>query len=260
MNLESAGAATADLALCRSVLYEALAIGFRPPAAGGIERLTGAGTGAGLRAAAACLAPGLEERVGDLVRAAGTGVDELEAARLRLFGHTGRGRVPPYETEYGEKDIFQQPQELADVAGFLCAFGLAIRPDEHERIDHVSCQCEFLGFLARKEAHALEAGDQAMLEETVKAERLFLRDHLARFAPAFAGGLEREDAGGFHGALGRLLLAFLAFDSSRLGVQLGTATLSLRLAPVDDATPIGCATVDCGAGGPGGCGGEHEPD
>jgi len=257
MTIPTDSRAAVDLALCRSVLYEALAIGFRPPDAGGLERLTGAGTGEGLRAAAACLAPGLAERVGAVARAAAGGVEALEVAHRRLFGYTGRGRVPPYETEYGEKDIFQQPQELADLAGFLCAFGLALRPDEHERIDHVSCQCEFLGFLARKEAHALEAGDQGMLEETVKAARLFLRDHLARFAPAFAGALGREDPSGFHAALGRLLLAFLAFDCGRLGVQLGTATLKLRLAPVEDTTPMGCGTVDCG---PGGGSGEHDPE
>ena len=156
-----------------------------------------------------------------------------------------------YETEYGEKDMFQQPQELADLAGFLSAFGLRLSPGEYGRVDHVSCECEFLSFLARKEAYALEVGDEAMQEETVKAERLFLRDHMARFAPAFARSLEREDRAGFYAALGALLLALVTHECTRLGVKLGTPSLKLRIA-ADDQVPAACGETGCG-GDAGGC-------
>jgi TorA maturation chaperone TorD len=78
----------------------------------------------------------------------------LTALHRRLFGHTVRGEVPAYETEYGDEALFQQPQELSDLGGFMQAFGLKLRPDAHERIDHVSCECEFLAFLGYKEAFA----------------------------------------------------------------------------------------------------------
>ena len=68
----------------------------------------------------------------------------------------------------------------------MVAFGLMLRPDAHERIDHVSCECEFLCFLAYKEAYARTAGDTDMLAVTQRATALFLRDHLGRFAPAFS--------------------------------------------------------------------------
>ena len=42
-------------------------------------------------------------------------------------------------------------------------------------------------FLALKEAYALEHDDPEMVSETRKAEKIFLRDRLGRFLPAFAG-------------------------------------------------------------------------
>jgi len=230
----------AYFALSRSILYEALAIGFRPPTEQSLMRLAAAGSCAALAdAAAECGGAALVDRVTDLAAAAGEDPAELAVRHRRLFGHTARGKVTPYETEYGDKDMFQQPHELADLAGFLRAFGLEIRADEHERVDHVSCECEFLSFLARKEAYALEVGDVAMREETVKAGRLFLRDHLARFAPAFARALEREDREAFYGVLGALLLALVAGECSRLDVSLGTAGLALRI-ETDHKVPMAC--------------------
>ena len=56
----------------------------------------------------------------------------------------------------------------------------------------ISCECEFLMFLALKEAYALEQDNQEMLAETRKAEKLFLRDHLGRFLPTFVTQLAGE--------------------------------------------------------------------
>ena len=117
-----------------------------------------------------------------------------------------RGQIPPYETEYGNEALFQQPQELGDLMGFYRA-GLALKPGKHERPDHISCECEFLMFLALKEAYALEQDNQEMLAETRKAEKLFLRDHLGRFLPTFVTQLTREDPSGFYSTLGELACA-----------------------------------------------------
>lgn len=104
----------------------------------------------------------------------------LSASFFKLFGHTTRGIVSAYETEYSGESIFQQPHDLGDLTGFYLAFGLTVNVNEHERADHISCECEFLSFLAVKEAYALAIGDPSMLEQVRKARRLFLRDHVAR--------------------------------------------------------------------------------
>ncbi|HYA30970.1 MAG TPA: molecular chaperone TorD family protein [Acidobacteriota bacterium] len=245
-----------DLALCRATLYSALALGFRPPTEENISRIVEPQNTAALTDAAAFLDP---DDKSDLVAAIETvaRVGRLDVAALAssyplLFGHTARGAVPPYETEYGNEALFQQPQELGDLMGFYHAFGLMVNSSEHERADHISCECEFLSFLAMKEAYALEHRDAAMLDQTVKAEKLFLRDHLGRFLPTFARQLIREDAAGFYAQLADLCLHFVSQETERLAVRLGAVNLPLRPAE-DDRVPMACGSgAECAAM-PGAC-------
>lgn len=250
-------AAASDAALCRGVLYGALALGFRPPTEETVRRLIEADAVIALGDAARALeeAAGAEGLAG---RAAALAMPEVSletllASHRRLFGHTARGEVPAYETEYGSEALFQQPQELGDLAGFAAAFGLGLAGDARERIDHVSCECEFLSFLSYKEAYAIDVGDAGMLAATRQAERLFLRDHLGRFVPAFRRRLERADRGGFYAALGDLLGALVERDCARFGVPSGAEALGLRPDPVAVAAPMGCAAGEAGCGS-GGCG------
>lgn len=244
--------ASTDLPLCRATVYAALALGFRPPTAETLVRLTSSEAAGALADAARMLeagagASGLSQRAAALARPE-LDLETLGGVHRRLFGHTARGEVPAYETEYGAEALFQQPQELGDLAGFLRAFGLTLRPEARERIDHVSCECEFLAFLACKEAYAIEHNDQEMLTGTVRAGMLFLRDHLARFAPAFGRQLVRHDPAGFYGALGELLLALVQLDCERLGVPTGSELLGLRPDPATVAVPLGCQSADEAAG------------
>jgi putative dimethyl sulfoxide reductase chaperone len=250
----------AELSLCRSALYEALALGFLPPTKERVNRLSTEAQNHALAEIASILdadarsrkGTSLASRVGQLMRCPdGQNIDELEASYRYLFGHTGRPKAPPYETVYGEETLFQQPQELADIAGFFSAFGLTVNTEAHERVDHISCECEFLCFLTRKEAYALEPveraaspfqNDASTLEETRKAQRLFLKDHLGRFAPAFSNLLNREDPNGFYGILGRLCFDFVQSECARYQVPMGVASLRLRSTALMDA----CFT--CGSG------------
>jgi TorA maturation chaperone TorD len=239
-----------DLALCRSAMYEALALGFRPPTAETVKRLIldyhnrALAEIAMMMLEAGSLSQGKESlahRVRQLSECNDArNLESLESSYLFLFGHTAHPKVPPYETEYGEEALFQQPQELADIAGFAGAFGLKLNTSE--RIDHISCECEFLSFLTRKEAYAIEQKNAEMLEETCKAQRLFLKDHLGRFVPAFVKMLNRENPDGFYAALGNLCYDFIRLECARFNVPLGSELLRLRPTDLMD----GCFT--CGSG------------
>jgi DMSO reductase family type II enzyme chaperone len=237
-----------DRALCRSALWEALALGFSPPGAETVARLASPEGARALGDAAAALepdAPGLAAAVGALGREPCPGVAGLALAYDRLFGHTARGRVTPYETEYGEDSTWAPQREMSDLVAFLRAFGLAPDPAARERPDHVASECEFMMVLARKEAYALQVGDAAMLDATRRAARMFLRDHLGRWALALGGQLAREDGGAFHGALGQLLVALVTAECRRVGVPAGPALLRIRSAEPDGA-PMGCGPLPGG--------------
>ncbi len=86
-----------------------------------------------------------------------------------------------------------------------------------------------------------------MLEETRKATRLFLQDHLGRFAPSFTKKLAREDPDGIYGALGELCYHMVAQDCERYGVSVGSRNLPLRPAG-DDGVPMACGSgAECTA-------------
>lgn len=242
-----------DIALCRSVFYQILSLGFRPPTGESLRRV---GSAAALAEAAAILDAGQRTMLGTRALALASPHETGNPATRQqnfdgLFGHTGRPTVPPYETEYGDDTLFERPQELSDLAGFLRAFGLKIGCVTRERIDHISCELEFLAFMARKEAHAIETNDREMTDETRKATRLFLRDHLGRFVPSFAHRVMRADPDGFYGRLAGLCLELVKTECARFAVPAGPDLLRLR-EPIDDKAPMACGSAgDCA---PGPCG------
>lgn len=257
-----------DAALCRCVLYEALSVGLYTPSRESVARLRSNETREALADAARRLEsyrstagsrsprdprtdaapdrnpPRLVKRVDALTTCLEGNLDlgDLQAAYGRLFGHTARGAVCPYESEFGTETHFQQTARLADLGGFYAAFGLKLSEHTNERIDHVCSELEFLGFLARKEAFALQEHDDAMLAETRKAVRLFLRNHLGRFARAFARELSREDRGGFYGRLAEVLFDFVTLECALAGVAAGPVFVTLR--PTEDADDA----LECGGG------------
>ncbi len=239
-----------DTALCRCVLYEALSVGLYAPSPASLERLCAPATRAALADAARRLAPADEESPLRRSVAAWSArlaepleIEDVESAYGRLFGHTARGEVCAYESEFGTETHFQQTARLADVGGFYAAFGLKQAEHRGERVDHVCSELEFLGFLARKEAFALHDGDPDMLRETRKATRLFLRDHLGRFARAFARQLADKDGDGFYARVADALFEFVTSECARTGVQPGAPFVTMR--PDDDeSTPLECGGCD----------------
>src|SRR5688572_6917298 len=110
-----------DAALCRATIYSALALAFRPPADETITRIIEPENSAALAAAAALIdsssKTNLAEAIDALAAAGRAAFSILPSSYRALFGHTARGIVAPYETEYGNEALFQQPQELGDLMG-----------------------------------------------------------------------------------------------------------------------------------------------
>jgi len=239
------GEGTGDIALCRSAMYEALALGFCLPTEETIERVASAEGAGALADAAAVLDSVWGSKLASSVRGLAREVhlESLAALYRRLFGHTARGVVPPYETEYGEESVFQPMHEMGDLAAFYRAFGLEVAPNAHERIDHIGFEFEFLLFLCRKEAYALEQNDFAMLDATRQATRVFLKNHLGRWAPGFGRKLAREDQGGFFGALGLLAAEFVSLECRAAGVTAGPEFLRLR-SPEPPDVPMACGSAN----------------
>jgi len=159
-------------------------------------------------------------------------IDELEASPQVLcaqydsvFGLVVPKECPPYETEYyPTQETFGRSQQMADVAGFYRAFGIAPAQSSPERPDHLAIELEFMAFLMLKRRQAVaatdhdpEAGEQASVCE--RALRDFFRDHLAWWLPAFSAGLRRKADGGYLHALAGILTMLIPAECRRLDIS-----------------------------------------
>ena len=156
----------------------------------------------------------------EALRGVDTPLEERRAAHTALFTLTVSADCPDYETAYDPRDIFQQAQAMADVAGFYRAYGLQVGGLEHQRPDHISTELEFMSVLAFKEAYALENLGQPEAEATREAQSLFLRDHLGCWGPAFGRRVRAraDGANSFYAAVGALLTDWLIDECDRLDV------------------------------------------
>jgi len=228
-----------ERALARGIVCDALSQSLRPPAGESLDKLEKGEPSRALREAARALGDDVAGAAEELVRAAGARTADLDPPYQRLFGHTARGKVSPYEIEYGVDDLFRQAEELSDLGGFYRAFGLAMPESAHERCDHISVELEFLAFLSWKEAWEIENGGGASYEEVRKAQRLFLRDHLGRFGRACARKLAQEADHPFYRAVGDLCFLFLTRECSSFGIEPGAEFIPLSSGAEPDV-PMAC--------------------
>ncbi len=221
-------------AAARGVVYEFLARGFGYPV--------------GDRAA-----PGLLDAVGfedddidhsfrQAVAAGRAPLDELRSAHLLLFPQVESRDCPSYETAYRGEDVFQQADVMADVAGFYAAHGLRVGGEARERPDHITTELEFMSFLHRKEAYALDRLSPEHVAECRHTQALFVSDHLGCWAPGFARRVELVAPHPFYRALAVLLGSWLASEIDRLEVTPAeSVNQPLPETPVEE--------IDCGEGG-----------
>jgi TorA maturation chaperone TorD len=184
----------------------------------------------------------------------------------RVFGLVASKECSPYETDYCRQTFsVYRSHRLADVAGCYRAFGLQASRDRPERPDHLALELEFMAWLLVKQRHALRRGGAAAaaaaaLEQAAvcrDAQRLFVREHLSWWVPAFALALRRKadglrDARDLHelprsalGAVGAALAAFMAAERTVLGVAPPTELVEPR--PGDEPEG-GCGGCGLGAG------------
>lgn len=166
------------------------------------------------------------------------------------FSHTAHGAVSGYELEYGEEHSHRQPQQLGDIAAFYQAFGLKMNEKSHERVDHVSVECEFMHFLCFKEAYALEHDGKDKAEVCHQAACCFLSEHLGRWAPSFALRLSKYAREGLFKYLADFTLSFIIQDCQGLDVPAGPKDLPMR--SVAEKMDTDCGTCSLKAGLPAG--------
>lgn len=146
-------------------------------------------------------------------------VDELRRAHGRVFTHIENPDCPAHESAFCPGDVFRRADVIADIAAFYCAQGLKVGGAERERADHIATELEFVSFLARKEAYAIEHLGPDRAAECRRFQELFLRDHLACWAPGLAERIQLLADHPFYRAIAALLGEWIKAECEWLGVE-----------------------------------------
>lgn len=206
--------------LARSALYRFLSVALLPPGEAFMAVAADEAVGATVRRAAQQLGRA------EVPRAVGAACESLrttsgpvlEEAYHRIFGHNIGKDCPLNETQYGPSHVFQQAQQLADIAGFYQAFGLEVAETVGERVDHISIELEFMHVLTFREAYARVHHGPDEVGLLRDAQRGFLQDHLSLWVPAFARLVGRRD-GGFYGHIADLCAVLIGSDAAAFGLS-----------------------------------------
>ena len=157
----------------------------------------------------------------------------LEQEFTHLFR---RARAAPYEGSY--LPAARASQELADVAGFLRAFGTTSR---QEKPDHVVSELEFMALLCLKESIARGNGQAPEAAVCRDAQAKFLKDHLGRWLVAFHAAVVASSRFPLYPAIAQAASHLVAADAVVLGVEPGILGGSSPEEPED--------APKCGVGG-----------
>jgi TorA maturation chaperone TorD len=134
--------------------------------------------------------------------AAGATSGQLEPAYVGMFTMSSSPDCPAFETAYIDNEAGRQTERMADIAGFYRAFGVdasagGVRPDD------ICVELEFMGYLNRKQVYAAEHLGAPRVAQVLRAQRIFLQDHLGCWAGALGRRLVTHAGGaGFYARLG----------------------------------------------------------
>ena len=203
---------TADpnLAVRRAAAYELLARCLAYPDADGIASMRDLAGLAGGLLDGTPVAP-LAQVAAEAAQA------DLETTYIRIFTLSTSTDCPTFESALFGGDHIQQTERMADIAGFYRAFGVDPR-EPGFRPDDICVEIEFMGFLCRKQAYAAEHLGAPRVNQVLRAERMFLREHVGRWAGAIGRRVSlRSEPGSFYDEVGRALDAWLAADAAFIG-------------------------------------------
>jgi len=226
------------VAMYRSAIYEALALGFtypQPEIRGRLVVLL-----EDMLDFEVDVDPEMRERARELLAALeATDIVNQAVEYNRVFDQSAL--CSPFETEY-EADPFAKARQLADVSGFYNAFGMDAARERPTMNDYIGSELEFMSLITRSEAYATARNWTRRREVAIDAERGFLRDHLGRWERTLCADLERvladdhDDTARFYTLLAQLCERFVEGELRMFHVK----PLRLKQRMTTEREPMNC--------------------
>lgn len=140
---------------------------------------------------------------------------QAQSDHVRLFLNAPGGvAAPPYASWYLDGQLLGPATTWA--ARAYASQGLEAEPGAREPADYIGAELEFMYFLVRHEMAARRTGDGEALRAALGSQARFVREHLARWLPAFIERVRAHQPGAVFAAAVGLLDLVLQDDVHRL--------------------------------------------
>jgi TorA maturation chaperone TorD len=161
----------------------------------------------------------------DLLRGFGKGWEQGKLVDLKwdyrqLFVGPDRLKAYPWESVYLGKDHILFDEQTVAVRQLYRQFGLQTSRQRREPEDHIGLELAFMTHLCSLGLATIEQTDRAALVEHLNTQRDFLRDHLLRWAPAFAQAVIRQADTDYYRGVAYLLLGTLGTAARLFDLEL----------------------------------------
>jgi len=139
-------------------------------------------------------------------------IDAIDDEYHALFIGIGRGELVPYGSWYQTGFLMEKP--LGILRDDLAKLGFERDSDVCEPEDHIAALCEVMALMIS------EAQDVSSGEEYSEQQRQFFETHIGSWTDKFFRDLSESSSAVFYRSVGRLGLAFIAFEKRYLSMSI----------------------------------------
>jgi TorA maturation chaperone TorD len=140
----------------------------------------------------------------------------VERTRLLRGLKPDYGPPPAYESVYSSSEESSGVLTSAAVSQIYAEEGVGLPEEVRDQPDFIGLELDFMRHLTAQEAEAWTRGEREEAAETLKKERAFLGDHLARWVPRFCDVIEKEARLGFYQGIAKMTKGFVLDEAEKV--------------------------------------------
>lgn len=142
-------------------------------------------------------------------------LQEIQSDYTRLFTGVLNVPVAPWESFFFNDEHLLFQEQTMDVRAWYRRYGLEAEKIYKEPDDHIGLELVFLGHLASLGLNAIDNQDETALEDSIQAQKDFLRKHLLVWAPTWCNQMIEHAKTDFYRGLALLVWGAMQ-DAARI--------------------------------------------
>ncbi len=146
-------------------------------------------------------------------------LEDLAVEYTRLFLGPGK-HISPHESVHHQREDGQNGKlwgaSTVETKKFIESLGLSYKPEYTGLPDHISVELELMQQITQREEQAWAEGDKNTALKCLKKEKIFIKEHLARWIPDFCNKVIQEAELPLYRVMAKLTNNFIEFETKEI--------------------------------------------